>query len=241
MPWIGTLSILLLWELCERFQWIDPVIFPGPITVLRAGLLEIPISRLLEHVGISLLRVTQGFLIGAVLGIGLGITTGWYRRFGNILRAPIELLRPIPPLAWIPLAIIWLGLGEPSKIMIIFFGAFFPIYTNTYKGMLTVDPNVMKAGQALGLKDTRLLTQVAIPAIAPNVALGLRIGFTYAFGAMVAAELIASQSGLGYLIMNAREFGQISVVLFGIVMIGFISLLVDLSLQFVIRRKLSWI
>ena len=240
MPWLGTFLILFLWELVYVFEWINPTIFPGPFAVLQAGFVGIPLPRLLEHVGTSLLRVTEGFLLGAILGISLGITAGWYRRLGNVIRAPIELLRPIPPLAWIPLAIIWLGLGEGSKVMIIFFGAFFPIFTNTHKGMVNVDPMLMKAGQALGLKGTRLLIQVAIPATSPDIALAVRVGFTYSFGAMVAAELIASESGLGYLIMNARDFGQIAMVIFGILMIGTLSLLIDFLLQWLINRNMRW-
>ncbi len=237
MPWIGTLGILLLWQFVSTVGLISPSIFPGPIAVLKAGFIGIPLPRLLEHMGISLLRVTEGFLVGAALGITLGITAGWYRRLGNIIRAPIELLRPIPPLAWIPLAIIWLGLGEASKVLIIFFGAFFPIFTNTFKGMLNVDPVLMRAGQTLGLRGSRLLVQVAIPATFPDIAIALRVGFTYSFGAMVAAELINSKSGLGYLIMNARNFGEIGIVIFGILVIGSLSLSIDFILQWLIGRR----
>ena len=182
----------------------------------------------------------RAFCSGRPLGLFLGITAGWYSRLGNVIRAPIELLRPIPPLAWIPLAIIWLGLGEASKVLIIFFGAFFPIFTNTYKGMLNVDPILMRSGQTLGLGGVKLLMQVAIPATSPDIAIALRVGFTYAFGAMVAAELINSTSGLGYLIMNARNFGEIAVVIFGILMIGSLSLAIDFILQWLIGRKLRW-
>lgn len=240
MPWLGTFLILLVWQFVHVFELISPTIFPGPFTVLKAGFVGIPLPRLLEHVGASLMRVTQGFLFGAILGISLGITAGWYQRMGNVIRAPIELLRPIPPLAWIPLAIIWLGLGEGSKVLIIFFGAFFPIFTNTYKGMVNVDPALMRAGQALGLKGWRLLVWVGIPAISPDIALAIRVGFTYSFGAMVAAELIASESGIGYLIMNARNFGDIALVIFGILIIGTLSLLIDFLLQWLIARRMKW-
>lgn len=240
MPWIGAMSVLITWQIVSSTGLIDPGVFPGPIKVLSAGFGGIPIPRLLEHIGISLLRVTEGFAIGAVLGISLGISAGWNRRLGNVVSAPIELLRPIPPLAWIPLAIIWLGLGEASKVLIIFFGAFFPIFTNTYKGMLNVDPVLMRAGQVLGLRGHKLLVQVAIPATFPDIATGLRVGFTYAFGAMVAAELINSSSGLGYLIMNARNLGDISIVIFGILMIGTLSLVIDFILQWAINSRLRW-
>lgn len=240
LPWIGTIGLLAIWQFVSSTGLINPAIFPGPIEVLSAGFVGIPPVRLLEHMGFSLLRVTEGFLIGAALGIFLGITAGWNRRLGNIVSAPIELLRPIPPLAWIPLAIIWLGLGEASKVLIIFFGAFFPIFTNTYKGMQNVDPILMRAGQVMGLRGHRLLTQVAIPATFPDIATALRVGFTYAFGAMVAAELINSKSGLGYLIMNARNFGEISIVMFGILMIGSLSLVIDFLLQWAINRRLRW-
>jgi ABC-type nitrate/sulfonate/bicarbonate transport system permease component len=239
--WLGFIVILVVWQLISAFGIINPAVFPGPVRVVEAALRDVPLKRLLEHIGISLFRVALGFSIGFGAGVIIGVTTGWYVKLGSILRAPIDLIRPIPPLAWIPLAIIWLGLGEPSKVLIIFLGAFFPIFTNTYKGMVNIDPLIVRAAQTLGLEGRGLLLRVVVPATLPDIATGMRIGWSYSFGCMVAAELIAADSGLGYLIMNARQVGQIPVIVYGVIVIGIINLITDYIIQeILIRRKLKW-
>ena len=241
VSWSGFLCLLILWQILSMTRLIDPEIFPGPIDVLISAFTQIPLSRMFQHAGISIFRVSMGFIIGSVLGISLGIVSGWYTRLGSILRTPIELLRPIPPLGWIPLAIIWLGLGESSKIMIITFGAFFPVFTNCDKGMMTIDPNIIRAAQTLGVDGYRLFLKVVLPAALPDIAIGLRLGWSYSFGCMVAAELIAASSGLGYMIMHARELGYVGVIVYGIILIGIMNLITDLFIQeFILKRKLKW-
>ena len=239
--WLGFISILVVWQIVASVGIRDPLIFPGPAAVAEAAVKNVPLTRLLEHIGISLLRVIMGFSLGAVVGITVGIVSGWYQKLGNVLRTPIEILRPIPPLAWIPLAIIWLGLGESSKVMIIFLGAFFPIFTNTFQGMITIDPNIIRAAQTLGIQKNRLLFKVIFPATLPDIATGFRVGWSYSFGLVVAAELIAASRGLGYMIMHARELSMISVIMYGIILIGAINLATDYLIQEVIlKRRLKW-
>ncbi|MBN1838373.1 MAG: ABC transporter permease [Spirochaetales bacterium] len=241
VSWLGFISILVVWQLVAAFQLINPVVFPGPARVAAAAIHDVPLGRLLGHIGVSLMRVILGFGIGASAGVLLGVACGWYLKLGSILRTPIDLVRPIPPLAWIPLAIIWLGLGEPSKVLIIFLGGFFPVFTNTYKGMVNVDPLVVRAAQMLGLRGRRLLLRVIVPATLPDIATGTRVGWSYSFGCMVAAELIAAKSGLGYLIMSARQDGQIAVIVYGVIVIGVINLVSDFLIHGVlIKRKLAW-
>ena len=176
-------------------------------------------------------------LIGALAGTVIGIAAGWYRGFGLIARPIIELLRPIPPLAWIPLAIIWFGLGEPSKFFIIFLGAFFPVVTSAYHGMRTVDPMLLRAGQTMGLSGVPLLLRVGVPAIAPDLATGVRIGWGLSFGVLVAAELIAADRGLGYMIINERNTGgSVGVIIVGILLIGFLNLVTDALIGAAIKR-----
>jgi ABC-type nitrate/sulfonate/bicarbonate transport system permease component len=239
--WLGFISLILIWQIIAMLGIRDPLIFPGPLAVIEAAIKNVPLTRLLEHIGISLLRVIMGFTLGAAVGIAAGIVSGWYLKLGNVLRTPIEILRPIPPLAWIPLAIIWLGLGESSKVLIIFLGAFFPIFTNTYKGMISIDPNLIRAAQTLGVHKNRLLFKVIFPATLPDIATGFRVGWSYSFGLVVAAELIAASSGLGYMIMHARELSMIAVIMYGVILIGTINLLTDYLIQEVIlKRKLRW-
>jgi len=239
--WLGFALIILIWQLIATFELINPELFPGPIEVIRSTAANLTLIRVLQHTGFSLMRVGLGFLIGGTAGLIIGVICGWYVKLGAVLRTPVELLRPIPPLAWIPLAIIWLGLDEASKVFIISLGAFFPLFTSTYKGMLSIDPNIIRAGQVLGLRGGKLLLRVVVPATLPDIATGMRLGWSYSFGSMVAAELIAANSGLGYMIMHARELSMIGVIVFGILLIGAINLFTDYLIQDVIlSRKLRW-
>jgi ABC-type nitrate/sulfonate/bicarbonate transport system permease component len=145
-------------------------------------------------------------------------------------------MRPIPPLAWIPMAIIWFGLGEPSKWFVIFLGAFFPIFTNALRGMTTIAPVILRAARAMDVQGPELLLRVAVPAALPDIATGMRVGLGLAFGILVAAELIAADSGIGYLVMQSRETGQMGVAIFGVILIGFISLAGDGVLASALRR-----
>lgn len=237
----GLAAVLLLWQAVAVLRVLDPAIFPGPVAVARAAVTLAPPDRVWLHVQSSLWRLLWGFSLGAALGVLLGVASGWYRWLGSVVRAPIELLRPIPPLAWIPMAIIWFGLGEPSKIFIIFLGAFFPIVTSAYRGVTGVEPDLFRAAQTLGVTGWRLLVRVALPASLPDIAVGMRVGWSLSFGALVAAELLAAERGLGFMIMNARELGQIAVIVYGILLIGVLNLVTDWLLrEFLLRRRLRW-
>lgn len=233
---IGTLAVLLAWEAATRSGWVDPLIFPSPLIAAKTASDKISSAELMTHIGWSLMRVVVGFLFGAVAGITIGIIAGWYKLAGDVLRPLIELLRPIPPLAWIPLAIIWFGLGEQSKFFMIFLGAFFPIVTATYHGVKNVDPLLIRAAQTFGLKGVSLLVRVIIPGAAPDLATGIRIGWGLSFGVLVAAELIAADKGLGFMIMNARLLDNIDVIVIGIVLIGLLNLITDALIVLGIRR-----
>jgi len=239
---LGTAGILITlgaWELVARSGIVSQSVFPAPFHALAVGLRRVPLADLGGHVWISLQRIVLGFAAGALLGVVLAIAGGWYRTLGNLVRPVTELLRPIPPLAWIPMAIVWFGLGEPSKVFVIFLGAFFPVLTNTWKGMANIDPTLLRAGQTMGLSGPQLLLQVAIPATLPDIATGLRIGWGLAFGVLVAAELIAAESGLGYMIMNARQLGEVEVIILGILVIGAANLVTDSLLAKVLARWLD--
>lgn len=232
----GVGLVLALWEIAARSGLVSPETLPAPSHAIVATLRAVPPHDLLQDLAISLGRVAVGFAIGAVLGVVIGIGAGWYRWFGALLRPLLELIRPIPPLAWIPMAIIWFGLGESSKVFVIVLGAFFPVVTNAYKGMLGIEPSLLRAAQTMGVRGVRLLLEVALPAAMPDIAVGLRIGWGLSFGILVAAELIAADSGLGYLIMHARELDQISVVIFGILAIGIANLVTDYAIGWLIKR-----
>jgi ABC-type nitrate/sulfonate/bicarbonate transport system permease component len=233
----GTAFVLLVWESAARTGLVDPRIFPGPLMAIGEASQRMTAEAIAAHMGWSLLRVVTGFLLGAAAGTVIGIAAGWYRTFGLIARPLIELLRPIPPLAWIPLAIIWFGLGEPSKFFIIFLGAFFPVVTAAYRGVTSVDPVLIRAAQTMGARGVELLTRVVVPAASPDLATGLRIGWGLSFGVLVAAELIAADRGLGFMIMNARNTGgAVSIIVVGILLIGLLNLLTDSAIGGAIQR-----
>lgn len=233
---VGTLATIALWEAAARSGLISPSVFPSPSLAIAAATERLTASQLGENLSWSLFRVFSGFLIGALAGVVVGILAGWYRRFGMVVGPFIELLRPIPPLAWIPLAIIWFGLGEPSKFFIIFLGAFFPVVTAAYQGMRGIDPVLLRAGQTMGLSGVPLLLRVAIPAAAPDLATGLRIGWGLSFGVLVAAELIAADRGLGYMIINERNTGgSVGVIIVGILLIGALNLITDAAIGAAIK------
>jgi ABC-type nitrate/sulfonate/bicarbonate transport system permease component len=239
--WLGPVVFLSAWQMLSLLGLLDPRLLPSPVEVLVGTATHLTLSQFLADVEASLFRVVSGFLIASLAGVFLGITSGWYRTLGDFVRAPIDMLRPIPPLAWIPAALIWFGLGEPSKIFVICLGAFFPAFTNTYAGMRKIDPDLLSAARMMGLSGWRILYKVAIPATEPDILTGLRISWSLSFGVLVAAELIASQNGLGNLIIRGREIGQIDLVIFGILAIGTITLFTDFLLARVFQRyRLRW-
>ncbi len=236
---VGVMLFLLLWELAARLGWKNPAIMPAPSDAVWLALTSIPPAVLAEHVVVSLLRIVVGFAMGAAAGVALGIAAGWYRGIALVCRPFVEILRPIPPLAWIPIAIVWFGLGEPSKVFVIFLGTFFPVFTSAARGMASIQPPILRAARTMDVDGLRLLWRVAIPAAMPDIATGLRIGFGLGFGVLVAAELIAAERGMGHLVMEARQLGQLGISVFGIFLIGIVNLVADQQLAAAIGRTVG--
>ena len=236
---VGALILLVVWELAARWIWRDPQVLPAPTQAMASAIRHLTTLELAAHVGTSMARIVIGFAIAAALGIALGVAAGWYRWIGVIVRPVVDLLRPIPPLAWIPIAIVWFGLGEKSKWFVIFLGAFFPIFTNAYRGMISIPPVLLRAARTMDIDGVRLLAKVALPAALPDIATGLRVGFGLSFGILVAAELIAADRGMGFLVMQSRQIGELGVAVFGILLIGVVSLVSDAALAIGLRRVIG--
>jgi ABC-type nitrate/sulfonate/bicarbonate transport system permease component len=236
---IGVVALFLIWEVAARLIWHDPSVLPSPTQALVQASTVLSLQELLGDVAISLGRIFAGFSIAAVVGVALGLACGWFWTLGLILGPLVELLRPIPPLAWIPIAIVWFGLGEPSKVFVIALGAFFPIFSNTYRGLTMISPVLFRAARTMDVDGWRLLRKVAVPAAMPDVVIGLRVGFGLSFGVLVAAELIASDSGMGHLIMEARQVGHLGVSIFGIMLIGIVNLLADRQIGIITARTIG--
>ncbi len=223
----------------------NPVIIPRVEDVINilihpyVGILGT--GNLVENTIVSIKRVLSGFLVSAVVAIPLGIFMGYYSLISELLDTPIELLRPIPPLAWVPLALAWFGIGEISMLFIIFIGAFFPILLNTIAGVKGVPKIMIEAAKTLGGKGKDILLKVVIPASSPSILTGLRVGAGIAWMCVVAAEMLpGSDAGLGYLIMYAYSLSRMDVVVASMVIIGLIGIFLDKGLRFIECKYFKW-
>jgi NitT/TauT family transport system permease protein len=206
----------------------ESAIFPTPWQVVTGALELVEDGTLWEHIRASLFRVGVGFGLAALVGIPLGLWMGWvggaYRTFNPIF----QMLRPISPIAWIPVAILWFGVGEMSPIFLIFISSVFPLIVQTTSGVHTIDRRYLRAAANFGVSRPVLLRQVVIPAVLPEIIVGMRIGIGVAWLVVVAAEMIALRSGLGYLIMDSRNAGnRYDLVIAAMIIIGTIGLMLD--------------
>ncbi len=231
-------AILGLWELVSRLGLANPVLLPPPSRVFMVFVTH-P-GEVLRNAVTSLYRVLVGYSLAAVLGVGLGILVGTYRTARSALDVVIELLRPIPPIAWIPLAILWFGIGDPAAFFIIFIGAFFPIFLNTVSGIRNVDRVYVEAALNLGADDAALIRHVLIPGAMPSILTGLRVGLGIGWMCVVAAEMIAAKSGLGYMIIEAQRVLATDEVIAGMLTIGVLGLLMDRGFRALEGRLLRW-
>jgi len=192
------------------------------------------------HAAVSLVRVAAGFALAVAIALPLGMLMGLSSRIYHALEPWIELVRPIPPIAWIPLAILWLGIEEASKVFIIAYGAFFPIMINTMAGFRNLDPVHLRAARILGAGRVQIFWHVVARSASRRIATGLRLGLGMAFIVLVAAELIAANAGLGFLIQEARFNVQTDRVLVGMAAIGVIGFGLNAALQALERRVIRW-
>lgn len=206
----------------------ESVIFPTPWQVV-AGTLEIARDGALwNHIGASLFRVGVGFGLATIIAIPLGLLMGWVAGAYATLNPIFQILRPISPIAWIPLAILWFGVGDVSPIFLIFLSATFPTIVQTTAGVHTIERQYLRAAENFGVSRFKLFRQVVIPAVLPQIIVGMRISLGVAWLVLVAAEMIALKSGLGYLIMDSRNAGnRYDLVIAAMGIIGLIGLLLD--------------
>lgn len=229
-PLLAFAVCLVVWHAAVR--WTGSKIFPSPIDVQK-GMAELASKGLLwRYISDSLQRVGAGYGAAVVLGVPIGLTLGWYPAAGQVVNPLIQMVRPISPIAWIPLAIIWFGVGDAAAIYLIFLAAFFPIVVAAMNGVRNVPKMFQQAGLNFGLGPVKLLASVVLPASLPQILIGLRIALGIAWLVVVAAEMIAVDSGLGYLVVDARNAGKrYDLVIAAMLMIGLIGLMLDLGFR----------
>jgi NitT/TauT family transport system permease protein len=239
-PALAFALLLALWYFAVR--WSGTKVLPSPVEV-RKGFAELLEKHVLwADIADSLRRVAIGFGLGALLGIPLGLALGWYPALYNIVNPVIQILRPISPIAWIPVAILFLGIGDHAATALIFLGAFFPIVVSCTDGVNNVSSVFRRAGRNFGLSQFQILRRVVFPAALPNILVGLRIAFGIAWLVVVAAEMVAVDSGLGFLIIDSRNSGKrYDLVVAAMLLIGLIGLALDYLFRTLERiRSVRW-
>lgn len=234
---IGTVLFLMIWSLVAH-RLASPILLPGPLAVASGFLSLIEEGTLAADVLASLKRVLIGFACASVIAVPLAVAMALSRTLGLLLGPIVTFLRPIPPIAWIPLAILWFGIGDRSSYFITALAAFFPIFINSYMGGTSVRPEHLHAARSLGAGPRAMFLRIYLPSAMPMIATGLRIGLGQSWMAVVTAELIAAQSGLGYMIQANRLALETQYVLVGMCVIGLLGALMSAGLQVLEKRVL---
>jgi ABC-type nitrate/sulfonate/bicarbonate transport system permease component len=238
----GLLAALILgWWLVSTYvlDRTTRALLPPPQEVLKAGWDLARSGDLWMHLRDSLKREAVAFA-WASLAIPLGIAMGWWQSVEDQVDPIVEVLRPVPPLAWIPLSILWFGVGDTQNEFIIFLGCFFPILLNTISGVKGVEPNLVRAARCLGANERLILWRVVLRAALPQIITGVRVGLGVGWMALVAAELVGANSGLGFLINDARTVLRTDYVIVGMATIGLVGLAIDRVIRVAVRRLLPW-
>jgi ABC-type nitrate/sulfonate/bicarbonate transport system permease component len=242
---IGLVGFVAVWEVFANLnhgslRFVNPNLLPAPHEIIAAGI-EMSRSGLLwTDVGVSLARAAEGFGLAAVIGVFLGMLSGYLSLFEDLAGPLIEVIRPIPPLAFLPMFIIWFGIGEPSKVLFIAFSCFFPIYLSTTQGVRFTDPVLIRAARSLGARQTQIFLHVVLRSALPEIMTGLRLGFGMAFFVLVAAELIAADAGLGYRIQEARNQFHVDVMFLDAFLIGALGFGIGAGLRWLQGYILRW-
>jgi len=232
---VVALLIAMWWAIVVQSE---SVIFPTPWQVVTGTLELVEDGSLWRHIGSSLFRVGTGFLLAVAVGVPLGLLMGWVTGAFTTLNPIVQMLRPISPIAWIPLSILWFGVGDLSPIFLIFLSSVFPLVVQTTAGVHTIERQYLRAAENFGVSRFKLFSQVVIPAVLPQIIVGMRVSLGVAWLVVVAAEMIALKSGLGYLIIDSRNAGnRYDLVVAGMAIIGLTGLFLDGTMRCLERLK----
>jgi ABC-type nitrate/sulfonate/bicarbonate transport system permease component len=224
----------------EVGRLFNPIFLPGPWVVVGNVLGLAADGQLWEHVRATLGRVALGFAGGAALALTLGLLAGRLPAVRTVVEPVVELLRPVPPLAMLPLFIVWVGIGEGSKVGFITYATFFPMFLTTVHAVSQIDPRLVRAAQSLGARPRQLFLHVILPAALPEILTGIRLGVALSFFVIVISEFIAAEAGLGYLINDGRNFFLVAQMLGAAVLLGLLGYLANAAVGWLERRLLRW-
>ncbi len=235
-PWA---ALLALWYAIHYSGVVNPALVPTPHAV-AASFWELAGQRLPRDMWMSTQRVFLGVVLGIVLAVPVGFVLGWYRGVRRFVDPLINFFRALPPIALIPLVIVYFGIEETAKVVILFYASFFAGVIVMYEGIAQISPIYVRVARTLGANDLEIFLRVIVPLTVPHMLTALRVALGVAWATLVASELIAAQRGLGSLIQNAASFFQLDIIYVGIICIGFIALVMDLLLRLAARRLVAW-
>jgi len=228
--------LLALWFIVSSLGVFSEYVFPGPVKVFNTFVAMIKSGELFENILVSMARVLAGFLISFVLAFIVAIIAVLYPQTEDWYQPVLNFLRHVPPLSMIPLLILWFGIGETSKIIVIVLTAFFPIFINTEAGLKNCDVKLIEVGQILEMTRNEIFFKIQLPSAIPEILVGMKIGLGYSFRAIVGAEMIAAASGIGFLILDAQAMSRTDKVFIGIITIGTLGLIFDALFAGLIRK-----
>lgn len=234
--WIGICILLGVWQLAVSSGIWSAYVLPSPAKVARSLWTMAESGVLWKHILVSFLRVAKGFFIAFVLAFFLGMVSFSLPRAAEYYESFLEFMRNVPPISLIALLILWFGIGETSKIIIIVLASFFPMYLNIRKGFVSCDPRLLEVGRVFGLGRLGRFLRIVLPSAVPDILVGMRVGLGYSWRAIIGAEMIAASSGLGYLILDAQQMSRSDKVIAGILVIGLVGILCDRLFRLLIRR-----
>lgn len=242
---IGIIGFLIIWELIVRLQIISPKLIVSPTEVVRTLAIKWSDTKpegslLLEHILSSLKVAFSGYALAICIGVPLGLMMGWFKAMDKLLGPALEIVRPVPPIAWIPFAIIFLGIGLEAKAVIIFLSAFIPCLINSYTGIKLTNQVYVNVAVTCGASNWRTFMKIGVPSSMPMVFAGMRISLGNAWSTLVAAEMLAANKGLGYMILMGRTYGRVDIIISGMIMIGILGIIFNLIFDKVEKYVLRW-
>jgi sulfonate transport system permease protein len=240
LPWIVPVLVLVTWQVASQTGWLASRVLPAPTAVVKAAWTLGASGELWMHVRVSAIRAISGLAVGGGLGLVLGLVTGSSRLAETFLDTTLQMIRNIPALALIPLIILWFGIDEKAKLVLLSVGVFFPVYLNTFHGIRSVDPMLIEMGRTYGLSGLALYREVILPGALASILVGVRFALGLVWVLLIVSETISAQAGIGYMTMNAREFLQTDVVLLGILLYALLGKLADVVARLLERWWLRW-
>jgi len=240
LPWLLPLGLLLVWQFLSATGILSTAIVPAPSDIWDAARQLAARGELQHDILVSLRRVAIGFSIGALGGLQLGLAVGLFESLHDLLDRSLQMIRTIPHLALVPLMILWFGIGEEPRLVLVAMGSLFPVYINTVGGIRNVDPKLVELGKSYGLGRAELIWSIILPAALQPILVGMRYALGVAWLTLVVGETIASRDGVGYLVQNARELLRIDIIVLAIILYAIAGWLSDLVTRLIERRLLRW-